>query len=157
MVEIEENSSVLPDEYIAHRLGMIPLVSTKCDEAMRYTRVRLPSFVFFLVPDPSSRTVHVKYGASIAPSNFSLSPPAMRRRKRCILRVTCSRLFLWQGIHSRMMVERSSENVWRTSDILWGKVRLGTSCAELPVAYQCFRRPGCSTNSHMQASERASP
>ncbi|RDX50044.1 RBP11-like subunits of RNA polymerase [Lentinus brumalis] len=38
MVEIETNTTVLPDEFIAHRLGMIPLVSTACDEAMRYTR-----------------------------------------------------------------------------------------------------------------------
>ncbi|KAI8969571.1 DNA-directed RNA polymerase [Trametes punicea] len=38
MVEVETNTTVLPDEFIAHRLGMIPLVSTNCDEAMRYTR-----------------------------------------------------------------------------------------------------------------------
>ncbi|KAI0743907.1 DNA-directed RNA polymerase [Daedaleopsis nitida] len=38
MVEIEINTTVLPDEFIAHRLGMIPLVSSACDEAMRYTR-----------------------------------------------------------------------------------------------------------------------
>lgn len=39
MVEIEANTTVLADEYIAHRLGLIPLVSTNCDEAIRYTRV----------------------------------------------------------------------------------------------------------------------
>lgn len=39
MVEIETNTTVLPDEFIAHRLGMIPLVSASCDEAIRYTRV----------------------------------------------------------------------------------------------------------------------
>ncbi|KAI0063680.1 hypothetical protein BV25DRAFT_1801724 [Artomyces pyxidatus] len=38
MVEVETNTSVLPDEFIAHRLGMIPLVSNNCDEAMRYSR-----------------------------------------------------------------------------------------------------------------------
>ncbi|KAL0072386.1 RNA polymerase II subunit 3 [Marasmius tenuissimus] len=38
MVEFETNTTVLPDEFISHRLGMIPLVSTGCDEAMRYTR-----------------------------------------------------------------------------------------------------------------------
>ncbi|KAF8906526.1 DNA-directed RNA polymerase [Gymnopilus junonius] len=38
MVEIETNTTVLPDEFIAHRLGMIPLISTNCDEAIRYTR-----------------------------------------------------------------------------------------------------------------------
>ncbi|KAJ3480226.1 hypothetical protein NLI96_g8500 [Meripilus lineatus] len=38
LVEIEANTTVLPDEFIAHRLGMIPLVSTNCDEAIRNTR-----------------------------------------------------------------------------------------------------------------------
>ncbi|KAJ7579249.1 DNA-directed RNA polymerase II, subunit 3 [Mycena floridula] len=38
MVEIEINSTVLPDEFIAHRLGMVPLVSANCDEGIRYTR-----------------------------------------------------------------------------------------------------------------------
>ncbi|KAF8973262.1 DNA-directed RNA polymerase [Flammula alnicola] len=38
MVEIATNTTVLPDEFIAHRLGMVPLVSSNCDEAMRYTR-----------------------------------------------------------------------------------------------------------------------
>lgn len=31
MVEIEENTTVLPDEMIAHRLGMIPLNSENLD------------------------------------------------------------------------------------------------------------------------------
>ena len=39
MVEIEINTSVLPDEFIAHRLGMVPLISSNCDDAIRYTRV----------------------------------------------------------------------------------------------------------------------
>jgi len=38
MVEIEINTTVLPDEFIAHRLGMVPLISSNCDEAIRYTR-----------------------------------------------------------------------------------------------------------------------
>ncbi|KAA1474279.1 RBP11-like subunits of RNA polymerase [Dentipellis sp. KUC8613] len=38
MVEIESNTTVLPDEFIAHRLGMIPLISTNCEEAIRYNR-----------------------------------------------------------------------------------------------------------------------
>ncbi|KAJ6499282.1 DNA-directed RNA polymerase II, subunit 3 [Mycena sanguinolenta] len=38
LVEIQANTTVLPDEFIAHRLGMIPLISSNCDEAMRYTR-----------------------------------------------------------------------------------------------------------------------
>ena len=40
MVEVQENTTVLPDEFISHRLGMIPLVSANCDEAIRYNRVR---------------------------------------------------------------------------------------------------------------------
>lgn len=43
IVEVHSNTSVLPDEFIAHRLGMIPLNSANCDEGMRYTRVRLAS------------------------------------------------------------------------------------------------------------------
>ncbi|KAI0268804.1 DNA-directed RNA polymerase [Gloeopeniophorella convolvens] len=38
MVEFEANTTVLPDEFIAHRLGMIPLISMNCDEAIRYSR-----------------------------------------------------------------------------------------------------------------------
>ncbi|KAJ8587456.1 hypothetical protein M405DRAFT_821574 [Rhizopogon salebrosus TDB-379] len=38
MVEVEANTTVLPDEFIAHRIGMVPLVSTNCDEGIRYTR-----------------------------------------------------------------------------------------------------------------------
>ncbi|KAF9241545.1 DNA-directed RNA polymerase II, subunit 3 [Melanogaster broomeanus] len=38
MVEINTNTTVLQDEFIAHRLGMIPLCSANCDEGMRYTR-----------------------------------------------------------------------------------------------------------------------
>lgn len=42
LVEFETNTTVLADEFIAHRLGMIPLVSANCDEAIRYTRVSFP-------------------------------------------------------------------------------------------------------------------
>lgn len=38
IVEFETNTTVLPDEFIAHRLGMIPLVSNNCDEAIRNSR-----------------------------------------------------------------------------------------------------------------------
>jgi hypothetical protein len=39
LVDIEVNTTVLPDEFLAHRLGMIPLVSTNTEESIRYTRV----------------------------------------------------------------------------------------------------------------------
>lgn len=39
MVEIEENTTVLPDEMIAHRLGMVPLNSENLDRFVpNYTR-----------------------------------------------------------------------------------------------------------------------
>ncbi|KAL4920153.1 DNA-directed RNA polymerase [Aspergillus aurantiobrunneus] len=38
LVEVEKNSSVLPDEMLAHRLGLIPLNSKNCDQGVEYTR-----------------------------------------------------------------------------------------------------------------------
>lgn len=38
LVDVKANTSVLPDEFIAHRLGMIPLNSKDCFKDMNYTR-----------------------------------------------------------------------------------------------------------------------
>jgi hypothetical protein len=46
IVEVETNTMVLPDEFIVHCLGMIPLNGVNCDEALRYNRVRLVCPVF---------------------------------------------------------------------------------------------------------------
>lgn len=39
LVEIETNTTVLVDEFLAHRLGQVPLISSMCEETMRYARV----------------------------------------------------------------------------------------------------------------------
>ncbi|KIY03865.1 uncharacterized protein Z520_00556 [Fonsecaea multimorphosa CBS 102226] len=38
LVDITTNSSVLPDEYLAHRLGLVPLISKGVDENLNYGR-----------------------------------------------------------------------------------------------------------------------
>lgn len=36
IVEVEKNTSVLPDELLAHRIGLVPLNSLQCDSDMEY-------------------------------------------------------------------------------------------------------------------------
>jgi DNA-directed RNA polymerase II subunit RPB3 len=38
LVEFESNGTVLHDEFIAHRLGLIPLKSSGCSERFNYTK-----------------------------------------------------------------------------------------------------------------------
>jgi len=40
-----QNTSPIPDEMLAHRLGMVPLVSQKVMDGLRYTRVSTSSFL----------------------------------------------------------------------------------------------------------------
>jgi len=65
MVEVDTNTTVLPDEFIAHRLGMIPLLSHNCDDGMRYTRV-CPCFVsLFISKDFVNVGLHMSIVVSI--------------------------------------------------------------------------------------------
>ena len=66
MVEIETNTTVLADEFIAHRLGMVPLISSNCDEGIRYTRV-CPANVRGTTADCSERNATVPYIVNTAP------------------------------------------------------------------------------------------
>jgi hypothetical protein len=63
-----QNTSPIPDEMLAHRLGMVPLISQKAMDGLRYTRVSLlfsypfnTSFPFisstYLRPPPPSVVV----------------------------------------------------------------------------------------------------
>jgi hypothetical protein len=47
MVEIEINTTVLPGEFIAHRLGMFPFNSENCDEGIRYAMGQQSSIFIF--------------------------------------------------------------------------------------------------------------
>lgn len=71
MVEIDANTTVLPDEFIAHRLGMVPLISANCDDAMRYTRVsskvheqRTQLYVLLRIAHVRQGALYVQYGCN---------------------------------------------------------------------------------------------
>ena len=44
-VLFQQNTTPIPDEMLAHRLGLVPLVSKNVINGLRYTRVRLIPFL----------------------------------------------------------------------------------------------------------------
>ncbi|KAF8658261.1 hypothetical protein AX16_002037 [Volvariella volvacea WC 439] len=80
MVEIEINTTVLPDEFIAHRLGMIPLVSTNCEEGMRYSRdcTCLAGCSFCTVPLLLHVACHDSHTMDVTSNHLELTSPSTR-------------------------------------------------------------------------------
>lgn len=76
IVEFESNTTVLPDEFLAHRLGMVPLASSNCDEAMRYTRASRSS-----PSHPTSHSQTLLFSTSHLPGiNYFVMLPGLHMR-----------------------------------------------------------------------------
>ncbi|KAM6502272.1 DNA-directed RNA polymerase II, subunit 3 [Amanita muscaria] len=80
VVEVETNTTVLPDEFIGHRLGMIPLISTNCDEAIRYTRdcICLAGCDFCTVQLVLNVACHDHHTMDVTSNHLEVVPPDSR-------------------------------------------------------------------------------
>ena len=107
MVEIETNTTVLPDEFIAHRLGMIPLVSANCDEAIRYTRVSYttPLLISLALILSVYRTAIATNNVNTVQLNFGSMSRATKPEQWKLQVITLTLLSLVNGLRTRIEVK----------------------------------------------------
>jgi hypothetical protein len=118
-----QNTSPIPDEMLAHRLGMVPLISQKVMDGLRYTRVSLsfsnPSYPSF--PFISSATTSFRGGQFLlwrTTCHCLLSIPAVLiYRTANVMKVVTS---VWSSSDSECPTSTVRRDLhWQSQVICW--------------------------------------